>query len=98
VAALAGSPRLGRLRFLALEQCRKVGDKGAIALASATGLGALEDLDLSYTRVTEKGAAELARATGLPNLKMLNLSGVTVSNATYKRLTKRFEDVRVDVE
>jgi hypothetical protein len=31
-------------------------------------------------------------------LKFLNLSGVTVSEATYKRLNKRFEDVRADVE
>lgn len=70
--ALAASPRLGRLRALAVKWA-DIGGRGAAAIVGSPRLGALERLDLTGNRLSEGGAAVLAGALVAPRIATLVL-------------------------
>lgn len=73
VDAFARSPRLERLRGLALRVCN-IGSRGAAALAASPWMGRLEEIDLADNEMETGGAVALAGSPHAANLRRLDVS------------------------
>jgi uncharacterized protein (TIGR02996 family) len=71
VARLVAGANAERLTLLNLNGCRRVDDDGLRAIAASARLGALELLDVSFTRMTEAGAEALLASPHLSSLRTL---------------------------
>lgn len=88
VTAIANAPA-DNLHALDLSDNR-VGDRGAVTLASAPRLAGLVSLDLAETRIGDSGAEALASSPHLDGLIYLNLYGNLISEDAQERLRERF--------
>jgi uncharacterized protein (TIGR02996 family) len=73
IEALAASPYLRGLKYLALVSLEEMGPSGARALATSSALAGLEALDLAFNRIGEEGCAAIAASPHLAGLRWLRL-------------------------
>lgn len=89
---IAQCPHLARLEELWMEGGR-VGDKGAGAIARATGLPGLCTLTLKQDRLTTRGVASLCGSKSLPRLRAVNGLGSRLHvEVIGRRLIDRFNE------
>ncbi len=86
IRALAGLPRLDRLRSLDLAHSHDIWSTGANLLARAACLDRLTSLNLSFSGVRDGGARSLAGNPHLANLEVLDLGGNFLGSAGARAL------------
>jgi uncharacterized protein (TIGR02996 family) len=97
IAALANSPRLSRLRLLDLSN-NHLDTEAIRALAEATGLENLVDLDVSSNEdFRDAEALALIRSPRLPRLRRLHLEHTSIGTATVAALCESDRFLRCGV-
>lgn len=87
---LESSPHLGSLSTLGLGHNPRIGDEGALILASSTSLPRLKCLSLAGSNITDVGALALAGSANLDRLEHLDLALNRVGEVGKRALLDRF--------